>query len=54
MRKKKQLQDCESAISLDVGPSSIWPRGYKTSFLLNSAEHGMFSASKYENAFYIY
>ena len=28
----------------------IWPRGYKTFFMLNSAEHEIFSANKYENA----
>ena len=27
-----------------------WPRGYKTFFMLNSAEHEIFSAYKYENA----
>ena len=27
-----------------------WPRGYKTFFMLNSAEHEIFSANKYENA----
>ena len=35
------------------------PRGYKTFFMLNSAEHEIFSANEYENAnnnwhFYIY
>ena len=28
----------------------IRPRGYKFFFLLNSAEHDIFSANKYENA----
>ena len=28
----------------------VWPRGYKTFFMLNSAEHEIFSANKYENA----
>ena len=27
-----------------------WPRGYKLFFMLNSAEHEIFSAYKYENA----
>ena len=27
-----------------------WPRGYKIFFMLNSAEHEIFSANKYENA----
>ena len=27
-----------------------WPRGYKTFFMFNSAEHEFFSANKYENA----
>ena len=30
--------------------SFIKPRGYKTFFMLNSAEHEIFSANKYENA----
>ena len=29
--------------------SVTWPRGYKTFFMLNSAEHEIFSANKYEN-----
>ena len=28
----------------------FWPRGYKTFFMLNLAEHENFSANKYENA----
>ena len=28
----------------------IWPQGYKTFFMINSAEHEIFSANKYENA----
>ena len=28
----------------------IRPRGYKTIFMLNSAEHEIFSANEYENA----
>ena len=28
----------------------IWPRCYKTVFMLSSAEHEIFSAYKYENA----
>ena len=28
----------------------IWPQGYKTFFMLNSAKHEIFSANKYENA----
>ena len=35
---------------LSQGISSVWPRGYKTFFMLNSAEHEIFSANKYENA----
>ena len=27
----------------------IWPWGYKTFFMLNIAEHEIFSANKYEN-----
>ena len=29
---------------------SVWPRGDKTFFMLNLAEHEIFSANKYENA----
>ena len=32
------------------GSMAIWPRGYKLFFMLNSAEHEIFSANKYENA----
>ena len=37
------------AVSSEKVPE-IWPRGYKTFFMLNSAEHEIFSAYKYENA----
>ena len=30
----------------------IWPRGYKTFFMLNSAEHEIFPANNHENANY--
>ena len=30
----------------------VCPRGYKKIFMLNSAEHEIFSANKYENANY--
>ena len=36
---------CPLENALDPGP-----RGYKTFFMLNSAEHEIFSANKYENA----
>ena len=29
--------------------NEIWPRGYKTFFMLNSAEHKILDAHKYEN-----
>ena len=32
------------------GKNKIGPRAYKSIFMLNSAEHGIFSANKYENA----
>ena len=35
---------------LDQQFANIWPRGFKTFFMLNSDEHEIFSASKYENA----
>ena len=46
-------------ISGIVRYAESWPRGYETFFMLNSAEHEIFSANKYENAknswhFYIY
>ena len=28
----------------------IWPQSYKTFFMLDSAEHEIFSGNKYENA----
>ena len=28
----------------------LYPEGYKTVFMFNSAEHEIFSANKYENA----
>ena len=34
----------------DVAAKTAWPRGYKTYFILNSAELEIFSANKYENA----
>ena len=39
---------------LTLGAVTTWPRtrGYKTFFMLNSAEHEIFSANKYENANY--
>ena len=36
--------------SVNTGSIGTWPRGYKTYFMLNSAEHEIFSANKYENA----
>ena len=29
---------------------AVWPQGYKTFFMLNSAQHEIFSANNYENA----
>ena len=31
------------------GITMLWPRGYKTFFVLNSAEHGNLNAHKYKN-----
>ena len=28
---------------------NTWPRGYKTSFMLNTVEHGILNAHKYKN-----
>ena len=35
-------------VDADVG--RVGPQGYKTFFMLNSAEHEIFSPNKYENA----
>ena len=39
-------QDRKNESQLD----HIWTQGYKTFFMLNSAEHEIFFANKYENA----
>ena len=42
----------ENSASLDqTAPlhNSIWARGYKTFFMLNSAEHEILNACQYEN-----
>ena len=39
---------CPLEDALDPGPRG--PRGYNTFFMLNSAEHEIFSANKYENS----
>ena len=31
---------------------AVWPRGYKTVFILNSAEHDIYPAHKYEDVIY--
>ena len=36
------------------GYLNIWLRGYKNFFMLNSAEHKIFSANKHENANYLW
>ena len=46
-------------LQINLAKGDIRPRGNKTFFMLNSAEHEIFSANKYENAnnswhFYIY
>ena len=33
-----------------VPADETWPKGYKTFFMLNLAEHEIFSANIYENA----
>ena len=59
--RKREIFDSESSLPtlrnlvIQIQPSedSICaglPRGYKTLFMLNSAEHEIFSANKYENA----
>ena len=37
-------RDCETLPSAE-----FWPRGYKTFFMLNSAEHEILNAHKYKN-----
>ena len=42
---------CHSQIVMTcMTKSETRPRGYKTFFMLNSAEHELFTATKYENA----
>ena len=43
-----KLQDQHNTQFQIRGVSRLW--GYKTFFMLNSAEHEIFSANKYENA----
>ena len=38
------------AVSIILISVKNWPRGYKTFFMLNSVEHEIFPAQKYENA----
>ena len=40
----------QNANNTDPKRRLIWPQGYKTFFMLNSAEHEVFSANKYVNA----
>ena len=40
----RQMQAAKALFSLQI--CVIWPRGYKTFFMLNSAEHEIFSANK--------
>ena len=42
------MQAVKVPISLYI--YAVWPQGYNTSFVLNSAAHEIFSANKYENA----
>ena len=44
------LNDILKLISLASCVVKTRPRGYKTFFMLHSAEHKIFSANKYENA----
>ena len=37
-------------MTLNIKFNEFWPRGYQTFFMLDSAEHEIFSANKYENA----
>ena len=43
-------QTAKTLIRLHGFTSFTRPRGYKTFFMLNSAEHEIFSSNKYENA----
>ena len=36
-------------MSFEVGSNETRARGYKTFFMLNSAEHGILNAHKYKN-----
>ena len=54
--KNVQYQQAGKVVMVFIGVNKlrervkIRPRGYKICFMLNSAEHEMFSANKYENA----
>ena len=37
------------SVRLSIQGSHIWPRGYKTFFVLNSVEHEILYAHKYKN-----
>ena len=41
------LPDCESKCK-PISMSEIWPQGYKTFFMLNSTEHEICSANKFQ------
>ena len=45
-----RLADRSGSKTSPCGPQMLWPRGYKTFFMLISAEHEISSANKYENA----
>ena len=44
----RHVHPTKAQVSLSI--HALWPRGYKTFFMLNSAEYENFSANKYENA----
>ena len=46
----KRMGSHKCLLPCEIGGKSTRPRGYKTLFMLNSAEHEIVSAYKYENA----
>ena len=48
-RRAKQIEKTSAYSRIQTLGLVIWPRGYKTFFMLSSAEHEIFSANKYEN-----
>ena len=48
-REKSRNLEVENGWQLCCPKAGIWPRGYKTFFLLSSIEHEILNAHKYKN-----